>query len=324
MKGLVHLALLSLLVGCGAELDAGSDRLRGTLPVDARSPIVVLNDGPNDNWHAEYAVTLAGAGRIKLAGIVVNTVPGYPSLTDNVRGFRDLVAAARESGMSGLPEPTASVAPPLVRPDNADLERTVPNRSEGARFILDAAARLSTPVHPLVIATGGALTDIADAYLLDNSLPARVVVVASLGGPVDSVPSTGDPNGPNDPWAAVIVSARFRYVQVNGFYDQLQEIPEQRVPELPANSWGRWISAKRPKILDLFVACDQVSVMAVAFPGFALDVERMSSPVTPALGLPASFVPDPTGNVWHVPRSDAASASGLFWDALKDPRTYGK
>jgi len=321
------LGILWLLPACGSDLDAGSDRHRGLLPVDERSPIVLVNDGWYDNWQAEYAATLASNGRIQLAGIVVNASSGYPSVADNVRGFRELVRAARDSGMRGVPDPIASVAPVLVRPADGSVESTVPNRSEGARFIVDAAKRLSTPVHPLVVATGGVLTDLADAYLLDNTLPKRVVVIASLGSTTEAGAQLGPPNGEQDVWASWIVSSRFRYVQVNGFYDQLQEIPEARVGELPQNAWGQWLNSKRPQILDLIFACDQVSIMAAAFPAFALDVQRMSSPGAPpsdvALAAP-TLAPDPNGEAWHVPRSDATLASNLFWQALGDPSTYGK
>ena len=53
-------AILLVLAGCGgADLDAGSDRPRGLLPVDDRSPVVVVNDGPHDNWQGEFAMLLA-------------------------------------------------------------------------------------------------------------------------------------------------------------------------------------------------------------------------------------------------------------------------
>jgi len=71
-------------------------------------------------------------------------------------------------------------------------------------------------------ATGGALTDIADAYLLDPSLTERAVVVASLGRIAGAEVYTDNPNGDLDSWATFIVASRMRYVQVNGFLHESQ------------------------------------------------------------------------------------------------------
>src|SRR5215207_7258995 len=163
----------------------------------------MVNDGPRDNWHGEYAMLLAASGRAKLVGIVVDGTPIYPVLEDNVSGFRQMVDAARSSGMQGIPDPTASVSPALdlVRPASGVIEDTVPNRSEGARLILDMAQRYGSAVHPLVIATGSAVTDAADAYLLDPTLPERAVVVSSLGNIEETGVRSGDPNGNIDVWA---------------------------------------------------------------------------------------------------------------------------
>ena len=148
-------AVLALgLFGCSGQLDAGFDSPHGALPVDERSAMVIVNDGPRDNWQAEYASVLASSGRVKWVGMVVNSSPIYPTLVENVTGFRSLVEAARSSGMQGIPDVTASVSPILVRPATGVIEDTAPNRSEGARLILDAAQRYGSAAHPLVIATG--------------------------------------------------------------------------------------------------------------------------------------------------------------------------
>lgn len=307
------------LGGCSANLDAGTDTPHGALPVDERSAMVMVNDGARDNWQGEYAVVLAARRQVRLVGMVINSSSIYPSLEDNVTGYRELVAAARASGMTQLPDPTASVAPVLVRPGNGNIDETRPNRSEGARLILAAAARYGTPVHPLVIATGNALTDAADAYLLDPSLPERAVVVASLGSTAADGARAGGPNGDTDLWATAIVTSRMRYVQVNGYYDQLLDLPESRVGELPDNPFGAFMAAKRTEILPLTSACDQISVLASALPWFALGVTRMRA--EPGVGIPV-LAPDPTGLIWHVAQTDSDRARNVIWAALKDPQTF--
>ena len=187
-----------LLASCGGvTLDAGSDHPHGRLPVDERNPVIVSNDGARDNWHGEFAMALASSGHLKLAGIIVNSSRVYPSLESNVKDWRDMVKAAKGSGMSGIPDPTASVSIPLKRPVDGNIDSTEANRSEGARLIVDTAHRLSQPLRPIVVATGGRLTDIADAYLMDPTVADQVVVVASLG----------EPSGDGAQWAPPMASS---------------------------------------------------------------------------------------------------------------------
>jgi hypothetical protein len=312
------LPLALALTGCGGKLDAGYDVPHGALPVDERSAVVMINDGARDNWQGEYAALLASTGQLRLRGLIVNSSAEYPSVETNVLNFREMLWAARESGLEHLPEATASIAPALTRPASGTIEDTVPNGSEGARLILDAAAAHGTAVHPLAIATGGALTDVADAYLLDPTVADRVVVVASLGQTAGEGAQTFEPNGNRDSWATTIVVSRMRYVQVNGYYDQLLDVPETRAAELPNNPFGRWMADKRADILNLLQACDQISVLAVALPWFASDVSRMRPDTDKATFL----VADAAGPVWHVAEVESSRARDEIWTRLKASATF--
>jgi hypothetical protein len=310
---------VSALLGCSGKLDAGEDTSHSALPVDERSAIVMINDGPRDNWQGEYAIVLAAHRHVQFVGLIVDSSPNYPSLEDNVAGFREMIQAARDSGMTHLPDPTASVSPSLVRPTNGVIDATTPNRSEGAHLILDAAARFGTRVHPLVVATGSALTDIADAYLLDPTLAERAVVVSSLGTATAKGALAGGPNGNIDVWSTIIVTSRMRFVQVNGYYEQLLDVPATRAAELPDNRFGAWMAGKRGEILELVYACDQVSVMAAALPWFAAGVTRLRA--EPGDDIPV-LTPDPAGQIWHVAEADSDRARDELWSALKDPSTF--
>src|SRR4051794_29846657 len=144
------LALAVVAMSCMESRDLGSSVPHGRLPVDERNPVVLLNDGADDNWQGEYAVLLANSGGPELAGIVVNTSPNWQDIGANVDGWRGLVAAARASGLRGIPDPTASIGPALVRPASGQIDDTAPNRSEGARLIVETSARLTLPYRPLV------------------------------------------------------------------------------------------------------------------------------------------------------------------------------
>lgn len=311
------LAFTGALAGCRAELDAGSDVPHGLLPVDERSAVVVVNDGARDNWQGEYAALLGGSGQFRFVGLVVNSSAEYPSVETNVSGYRQIIAAARDSGLRALPDPVASIAPALSRPDSGNIDDTAPNRSEGARLLVQAAATYGTTTHPLVAATGGALTDVADAYLMDPSISDRLVVVASLGNG-ETRDDTFDPNGGRDLWATVIVMSRLRTVQVNSYYDQALDVPDDRVAELPHNSFGKWMADKRADLLKNLVACDQISVFAAALPWFATEVTRMQVDESDSRYL----APDPKGTIWRVTKGDDERARAEIWDRLLNPKSF--
>jgi len=311
-------ALALVALSCAESRNLGTSAPHGLLPVDERNPIVLANDGSEDNWQGEYAVLLANNGGPKLAGIVINASPAWQDIDTNIAGWRELVAAATASGLRDIPDPTASIGPALVRPASGQIDDTASNRSEGAHLIVDASARLSLPYRPLVVVTGGRLTDVADAYLIDHAVAERVVVVSSLGTTTSSGGAMAAPNGEMDPWADAIVTARFRFVQVSAFYDQLTDVPAARLSELPDNPLGAWIAAKQPKIWNLPVAADQVGVLAVGIPTFATAVERVSAGGLIGAGASAGpdLVTDPNGSGWLVTRNASADATARFWEML--------
>jgi|GEM_PF-694095 len=309
--------------GCMETFDAGSSS-RGPLPVDERNPIVLINDSNYDNWHGEYAVLLANSGGPSLSGIIVGTSPNATDIDANVAEWRDLVAAARASGLANIPDPIASIGAPLERPASGDIDATVANRSEGALFIVNESARTSLPYRPLVVQTAGRLTDVADAYLIDHTVTDRVFIVSSVGSLSASGAVMGRPNGEMDPWADTIVTARFRYVQISAYYDQLTDVPAARLAELPANEFGNWIAAKQPGIWSTPQAADQVGVAALGIPGFVVAVERVAAggPVAAGASAGPDLTPNPEGPLWLVTQIAGSSATDRFWQLLLDPATY--
>lgn len=304
---------------CSQTFDAGHDRPHGLLPVDERNPIILVNDGAYDNWSGEYAVLLANGGGSPLVDIIVNENSDWPDIQTNVGGYRDLVAAARSSGLQNLPDPTASIGAPLVMPASGNIDDTQPNRSEGALRIVERSKQLALPYRPLVVVTGGALTDVADAYLVDPTVRERVVVVSSLGSVSSTGGGMGAPNGSGDPWADVIVTSWFRYVQVSAWYDQSTDVPAASLSQLPNNALGAWIAAKQPNLWAWWPASDQVSVLAVGLPTFASAIERVS--VAGAVDGGATAGPDlasdQSGPGWLVTGCDGTAATKAFWDVLR-------
>jgi hypothetical protein len=314
-----------LIAACeGGNIDAGRD----FLPVDERNPVIVANDSVTDNWTGEYAVLLANSGGPPLAGIIVNPSPYWPDLAVNVAAWDGLIAAARASGLRNIPDATASAGAPLVRPADGAIEHTTPNMSAGAKLIVDLSARLSLPRRPVVVATGSRLTDVADAYLMDPSVAERVVVVSALGaaGGGDAVGVMGWPNGELDAWADWIVGQRFRYVQVNGYYEQLGDVTSAKVADLPANPLGTWMAEKLPTVLQIPMSSDQIAILAVGLPTFVTAVGRavVDTSVTFDAGTGPPLMAQTTGSVWVVPSCDAAAAGDRLWKMLLDPRTFDR
>lgn len=321
--------LTVLLTACGPRtLDAGSDvrtdsgidAPHGLLPVDERNPVILSNDGTG-NWYGLYSILFANAGGPSLGGIAINSSAYATDLTDNLAAWQALVTAARDSGLRGIPDPIASVGAPLVRPASGNVDATTANGSDGARLIVDVSARLATPERPVVVAAGGRLTDVADAYLLDPSVADRVVVVASLGAGA----AMGAPNGELDPWADWIVTERFRYVQVSTYYAATLDLPSAELGSLPDNALGDFVASEQPNIADVPTMADQVGVLAAGFPEFVTAVQRVERDPNAKFDSKAgpTLVPNDDGPHWLVVGIDAAAAGTRLRQMLRDPKTYG-
>lgn len=306
------------MFGCSGVLDAGWDEPFGVLPVDQRNPIVLCNDGAYDDWQGEYALLFANSGGPSLAGIVINDGWPWTNLDENIAGWRQMVTAARQSGLVNIPDPITSSGAALVRPDNGDIDATLPNRSQGARFIIEASKRWSQPYRPLVVVTGGRLTDLADAYLMDPTLPERIVVVASLGTANDNGGEMGLPNGQLDSWSDIIVAQKFRYVQVSSYYDALTDVPANLLSQLPANAFTSWIASKQPGVA---YAYDQVGYQVVAMPELVSKTRKVVQRGESTEKVPL-LVGDAEGTSMIVSDVNHALATAKFWELLLDPATF--
>jgi len=309
---------------CGGTLDVGDDSPRGPLPVDDRNPIILCNDGYQDNWQGEYAILLANSGGPALAGIIINDSGPWPDINANLAGWKKMVQAALDSHLRNIPDPIASVGLKLVQPSDSKIESTQPNNSAGANLIVNLSRKLARPYRPVVVVTGGRLTDVADAYLIDPTVPERVVVVSALGTTTASGGGEmGMPNGEMDNWADLIVTKKFRYVQVSSYYDQPGDVTTDLLAQLPDNPFVSWIAKKQPQIWNDPRAADQVAVAAVAIKGYALLAPKVTQQGVTASKYPA-LVLDTAGPSWLVTSSASAMATSRLWNALLDPATFAQ
>jgi hypothetical protein len=313
------------VASCGGTLDAGHDMPSGLLPVDARNPVIIDNDAFTDNWAGEYAALFANRGGPRIAGVIASASPYWTDANANATGWGKLLAAASASGLKNIPDVTLSAGLPLVRPAGGQIDKTQANNAAGAQLIVRLSRQLSTPTRPLVVISGLPLTNLADAYLLDNSVVERVVVVATLGELGHPNATMNGPNGDLDPWAGWIVAQKYRYVQVSAYYDQTVDVMDADLPRLPRNALGDWMRNKQPKIYTIPQASDQIAVLALALRNFVVDVQRSSPDTSVAFdnmqGPPLR--PDDAGNAWVVTKIDAPLAATHLWEMLTNPTTFG-
>jgi len=308
-----------VLAACGQTLDAGRDTSHTPLPVDERNPVILSNDGWSDNWSGEYAMLFANSGGPSLAGIVVGASKYWSNLDDNLTGWKNLVAAAKLSGLA-VPEVVGSQGNPLSAPADGKIDSTVANGSKGAEFIRDVSRRLSLPWRPVVILACAQLTDIADAYLIDHSVVERVVVVALLGTYSAPKGLMSGPNGDLDPWADWIVAQRFRYVQISSVYDQANDVTKDDIARLPKGALGDWMAAKQPNLSTLTTAADQLAVLAVALRSFVATVERAAPDISAGFASPPGqgppLVPAADGNARLVTQVTSSLGPSALWQML--------
>jgi hypothetical protein len=313
------LALLAA-TGCEGDLDAGSNVKNDLLPdVDQHAPVILDNDNWSDNWAGENAFLLANSGAMKLVGLIVNASRYWKDLNANLAGWNNLVNAARASGLKNIPDITVGADIVTLKvPGDRIIDHTTPLYTDGAKLIVERSQRLYLPGQPLLVVTGSQLTNLADAYLIDQSVVDRVIVVSALGS---NTVMTG-PNGDLDPWADWIVAQRFRYVQIGVLYDQAADVTEAALAKLPDNSFVRLMRAKQPKLSNFDTAADQLAVLVAGLPKFVTGVKR-SAPDTSAVfnsppGQGPQLVPSATGDAWVVTQVEASLARRHLWGMLQE------
>ena len=211
-----------------------------SLPYDRTCPVVYDNDSTGMYIRTSILIALASAGDIDLRGIITSYPYDKQDFLDFCVGREEIVAKARRSGMSNLPDHVQGpgYGQRLNKPNSGHIEDTVPIDTAGSRLIIEQA-KLASREKPLVIVMGGPLTVAADAYLLDPSIADRVVVAAVNG----THGTMGAWNGELDPWACYIVLERLRYVQFIT-YEAAPIVPKCRLMELPECEFRQWMIEK--------------------------------------------------------------------------------
>ena len=315
----------------GAVLLAGMASCTRTgetaLPFDNSNPVIIDNDGNIDVYTFEFVAALASAGTINLVGIIGDAT------------YQEYVNMARRSGLENLPDAvTGAAGGALARPVSGNIDDTLPLDNPGSRMIIDSAHSLGTPSRPLVIITGGHLTTLASAYLLDPSIADRVIPCL-LEGRVPEMDMAGY-NGSVDGWAAYVVLQKFASVLVLPTHLHHPRVAKGRIlQDLPDSELQRHMFAKEFVVIfgpgDMDV--DAVTVLPVidSMTGsghYIKSIKRVSfdgwAPSRHPDWFPDShdFVPklkdDANGDDIMTTGWDADIATSLWWGAMTDPDAW--
>lgn len=177
------------------------------LPIHESKYVIFDNDDHRDVYTDEYLLALSHLGNINLIALVTTYSPNKNDYNLFVNGRNDIVKKAEKSEMQHLPKVFAGTHDRLVKPVSNKIEDTRPLDIEASRFVVKQA-KYANSEHPLVFVTGGQLTVIANAYLIDPTIVDKVIVSGVFG--VREL----DYNGGLDSWAWKIVLSKFRVLAI--------------------------------------------------------------------------------------------------------------
>ncbi len=94
--------------------------------------------------------------------------------------------------------------------------------------------------------------------------------------------------------------------------------------DLPQNAIGDRIRSKQPNV-SASQGADQVALLSVALPSFAVAVHRAAPDTSEAFSSTQGphLVPKTDGNAWVVTKIAGPLAAARLWEMLRDPHTFG-
>lgn len=215
----------------------GLDSVPDPLAVDSSNPIIFLDDQSTDNYMGELALAMADSGTANVEGFLLSYPQEVWRGTEEYQRYREISVThhrkvrekASESGLDNLPPAEFGVFDHHDKPDSGVIEDTKPIGSEGTDRIVEAA-RAATPETPVVVAAGGDVCTVADAYLTDPSIADSLVVY--WHEQVIDINEQSGYNIQNSGWSAYVVLKRLSTAldhNSGGFTITTSEV-EERIP----------------------------------------------------------------------------------------------
>lgn len=208
--------------------------------VDGTNPVIYCNDMFFDTPEGFYLWLKANRKEVNLVGNISTRNMHIPPNIKNSHEstWKEWVEAydkAMAIGLKNIPAPIKGSDDYLRKPASGVIEQTQRKDSPGSDLII-SEARKASAAKPLVIFDGGFVTSLANAYLKDNSISDKVVIIHIDGW--DNTMHNGV-----DYWATEIVMKKFRYIDWHGsfinnqvtWYDPFR--PLQVTLNMPVNPW---------------------------------------------------------------------------------------
>ena len=316
--------------------DVGEFVFGGTTSSEANpQKILFTNDGDIDVYGIEYAMALASSGEIDLVGIVADCGSGtggndpepYVKTWEyGKREYDDIVGKAIRSGMINIPSPVAGSHWALERPASGEIADTIPIDTPGSRLIIEKANE-ATPENPLYIVTGGPLTSVADAYLINPSIADKIIVVSVLG---DEDEMSGY-NAAIDYWATYIVLEKLQSIQCQ----ETKFLPivmkaDLPISDIPDTELRRFMIHKDPYGVNIEGrGGDTAPLLSLICPDYILETktvsfdhwEQASSGGTGYDKMPV-FRDDPNGITTIIVSASVDIGTEEWWRVVENPAAY--
>jgi hypothetical protein len=314
----------------------GREALPDPLGVDAASPMVYTNDQSPDNYNGELALAMASDGTVDLRGFV-NEYPPEPWFgqghseyrsrkSSYVSNHREVRQRAAESGFTDLPPAELGLYRRHERPASGAVDDTEPVGSAGTDRIVEAA-RAASPDRPLVVACGGSVCTVADAYLTDPSIADSLVVFLRIGSDL-SAPGY---NVNNSGWSYRVVLERLSTVLMPS--NRPPHVTRERVQSLPDEPLREYMLTKQHYKYDNPVGDgetwdgDSIATLSPAHPETRASSRHLAitgSQPNPWDGIAADIPTVSRAGDGHIAVvSENTGMTDAFWDHVADDGAWG-
>lgn len=291
------------------------------LPLHKICLVICDNDDHRDVYTDEYLMALSSIGDIKLKGMITTYSPSeYQTF---VKGREMIMELAKKSGLKNLPELFSGTKhKSLSRPESNRIEDTKPLEIDGSNFIVKIARKCSFS-KPLVIITGGQLTSVANAYLIDPSIADKIVVMGVFGA------KNIDHNAGLDAWAWTIILAKFRTVAIpigtsdnrGVVYMKPPKVPKERIlTELDQDiPFFKWMYKKEHPTNWLPAESDYDGHPAILItrPEYISQWKRFEFSGINENGRPV-LKENPKGSIWQAEDAEQQIATKEFWRVMQE------
>jgi hypothetical protein len=308
------------------------------MTVDSSNPLVYINDIPPDNFNAELALGMGSHNDgVNLRGYI-HEFPRVP-WWESDRKYRETrtrlnaahwetFAKAVDSGFTNIPDPNAGLYRRHEMPESGSISDTEPIGSPGTQSIIEAASDASTE-NPLVVAVGGPLCTLADAYLTDPSIRDSLVVFCRIR------PDVNRWNELLSGWSLTVVIRKLETVMCPGQGAPLIERSrvKESLPDEPLRSYmlnkvyGG--TGQNPLADGEKWAADAISTLSPVHPETRqeprhLRFDGLTSHESLGTELPSLSPSETETSIKIIDQHNHSEMTTAWWSHMDDPSTWGR